>query len=214
MDGKRTGEQTERIAAELRADIIHGRLKPDSPLRQEHLADRFTTSRMPVRDALRMLEAEGLIDMQPNRGARVAPLDPEGFREIYEMRAAAEALALRKAIPEMTNSQLDHAAELQDMAETAPIAAFGNLNNRFHKTLYAPCGWARLLSHIDVLADLSDRYLRIAAIELDYTGQSHEEHRTLLMACYERDTEKACSLLDTHIKEAGQALYSALANGG
>lgn len=214
MDGKRTGEQTERIAAALRADIVAGRLRPDAPLRQEHLAERFQTSRMPVRDALRMLEAEGLIDMQPNRGARVAALDPEGFREIYEMRAAAEVLALHKALPEMTNRQLDRAGELLEMAESAPIAAFGNLNNRFHKTLYTPCGWKRLLNHIDVLADLSDRYLRIAAIELDYTERSHEEHRALLRACYARDTESACALLDAHIKDAGQALYAALVKGG
>lgn len=211
MADRRTGEQTEKIAAALRADIVAGRLKPDAPLRQEHLAERFETSRMPVRDALRMLEAEGLIDLQPNRGARVAALDPDGFREVYEMRAAAETLALRNAIPELTNRQLDRAATLQEQAERASIATFGRLNKQFHKMLYAPCGWTRLLAHIDALADLSDRYLRIAAIELDYLERSHAEHHALLDACRIRDVDKACVLLDAHIKDAGRSLYAALA---
>lgn len=214
MTDKRTGEQTERIAAALRADIVAGRLKPDTALRQEHLAERFETSRMPVRDALRMLEAEGLIDMPANRGARVASLDPEGFREVFEMRAAAETLALRHAIPNITNRQLDRAAALQSKGEAASIGSFGSLNKAFHETLYAPCGWARLLAHIDALADLSDRYLRIAAIELAYVERSHTEHHALLDACYARDTEKACALLDAHIKDAGRSLYDALGGLG
>lgn len=211
MPSKRTGEQAEQIAATLRADIVAGRLKPGAPLRQEHLAERFETSRMPVRDALKMLEAEGLIESIRNRGARVAALDPEGFREIYEMRAAAETLALRTAIPEMTNRHLDMAAALQDQAEGAPLATFGTLNKQFHETLYAPCGWPRLLAHIDALADLSDRYLRIAAIELDYMERSHSEHRGVLDACFARDADKACALLDAHIRDAGRSLYRTLA---
>ncbi len=207
MSNARTGDQAERIAAVLRDDIITGRLKPDTVLRQEHLADRFKISRMPVRDALRLLEAEGLIDMPKNRGARVAALDPEGFREIFEMRATAEILALRNAVPNLSDRHLDKAIEIQNRIRTEPVSVFGDLNKRFHASLYKPCAWPRLLAHIDALADLSDRYLRVAIVELNYEGRSTAEHDALIDACRARDIDKACALLESHILVAGRTLY-------
>lgn len=206
----RSGAQALEIAKQLRADIISGVFGQGETLRQEHLAKRFRTSRMPVRDALRMLEQEGLVDMQPNRGAQVARLDAEGFREIYEMRAVAEVLALRHAIPELTENRIEEAARVQEQSEQADIEHFGRLNKEFHETLYAPCGRPRLLAHIAGLNELADRYLRIAAIELDYVRRSNAEHHALLAACRARDTNRACCLLDRHITEAGEQLFPRL----
>ena len=206
----RRGDQVAAIAEALRADIIGGALPADSPLRQEVLAARFGVSRMPVREALGRLDQEGFVILSPNRGARVAPVSADDLREIYEMRVAAETLALRLALPELSNAQIERAAEIQTLMETAAIAAFGQLNTEFHKTLYGPCGRRRLLAHIDGLSLANDRYLRIAVASLDYADTSHEEHRALLRACRRRDEKKAVKRLARHIEDAGEALAKLL----
>jgi DNA-binding GntR family transcriptional regulator len=204
---KRAGDQANRIADILREEIVSGVLQAGAALRQEHLAELHQTSRMPVRDALRLLESEGLVQLSPNKGAIVSPLDPAELREVYEMRAALETLALRLAIPELTNSRIDQAAAIQDNAEASGLANFSSLNKSFHSTLYEPCGRPRLLAQIAALNDTGSRYLRLAAARLDYVERSHLEHRELLLACRQRDMARACDILEHHIEEAGNALY-------
>ncbi|MEQ8818362.1 MAG: GntR family transcriptional regulator [Thalassobaculum sp.] len=203
---RRSGDQVAALTAELRAQIISGELRPGEPLRQELLADRFATSRMPIREALRVLESEGLVVLVPHKGAAVAPLDPAELKEVYEMRVAAETLALRRTIPELSNAQIDRAERIQDRAEAAGMAGFGALNRLFHTTLYAPCGRPRLLAHIAGLIDVADRYLTFTAGALDYRDRSHREHRALLAACRRRDEATAVDLLGRHIAEAGETL--------
>jgi DNA-binding GntR family transcriptional regulator len=213
--GRRSGEHAALIAEALRDQIISGALKAGEALRQERLASRFETSRMPVREALRILENEGFVVMAPNKGAVVAPLDAADMREIYEMRAVAEMLAMRLAIPEISNAQIMRAIEIQAQAEQSPIQDFGALNRKFHETLYSPCARPRLLAHINSLCDLADRYLRIAATSLGYTERSHREHRALLEAVEARDADRAARILNAHIMDAGEALHAFLvANAG
>lgn len=204
---RRTGEQANRIARALRDEIVSGALKAGQPLRQERLAEAFETSRIPVREALRILESEGLVQLSPNKGACVAPLDIEAFREVYEMRAVLETLALRLAIPELTNRQIDHAAMIQEEAEASPPADFGALNKAFHMALYEPCARPRLLSQASGLNDIADRYLKLAATQLNYLDHSHREHHALLDACRRRDGTAACGILGRHIEDAGNTLY-------
>ncbi len=207
---RRSGEQAATIAAALREDIIAGHLAAGAPLRQERLAARFSTSRMPVREALRLLESEGLVALQPNKGAIVAALDTEELREIYEMRVAAETLALRLAIPELSNAQIARAEAIQAQAEASSLRDFGELNKAFHATLYQPCDRPRLLAHIASLNGLADRYLRLTVKRLDYAERSHREHRALLEACRRRDESEAVAILRRHVGEAGEALYRLL----
>ena len=202
----RAGDQVAALVETLRAQIVSGELRPGEPLRQELLADRFATSRMPVREALRVLESEGLVVLVPHKGAAVAPLDPAELEEVYEMRVAAETLALRRAIPELSNAQIDRAERIQDRAEASGMRDFGALNKAFHTTLYAPCGRPRLLAHIAALGDIADRYLTFTAGSLDYRDRSHGEHRALLAACRQRDEATAVELLTRHISEAGETL--------
>jgi Transcriptional regulators len=206
----RTGAEAGRIAAALRAEIVSGALPPGTALRQEVLAERHAASRMPVRDALRILAQEGFVDLAPNRGARVAVLDPAGFREICEMRVALETLAIRLAMPELTESRIDRAAQVQAEAEAGGIADFGALNALFHATLYEPCARPRLLAQIAALHDLGDRYMRIAAVELDYLARSHAEHRAILAVCRRRDAAEAADLIERHIAAAGAELLARL----
>ena len=206
----RHGEQALDILQVLREDIISGRLSAGSLLRQQQLAERFGISRMPVREALYRLEAEGFIAFTPNKGATVAPVSADDLREIYEMRTAAETLALRLALPELTNAQIARAEDLQAEMEKAPVGEFGLLNAAFHNMLYAPCARPRLLAHIENLSNAADRYLRVTIGTLDYAAKSHREHRLLLEACRRRDETEAIRCLTQHIEEGGQILYSRL----
>lgn len=208
--GAKGRDQTQSVADRLRERIISGELAAGQPLRQETIAEAYGVSRMPVREALRLLQAEGFVEMVRNRGASVAAIDARDLAEIHEMRVLAECLALRHAIPELTESRIDRAESIQGELETAPIEAFGALNKRFHMTLYEACARPRLLAHISLLHDAADRYLRIAIRQLDYAVRSDREHRELLAACRRRDADAAQEILRTHIEEAGKALLAAL----
>ncbi len=203
----RHGEQALEILEALRADIIGGELTAGSLLRQQLLAERFGVSRMPIREALYRLEAEGFISFTPNKGAMVAPVSAADLQEIYEMRVAAETLALRLAVPELTNAQIARAEGLQAEMEEAPVAEFGALNAAFHRTLLSPCARPRLLAHIENLENAADRYLRATIATLDYAGKSHREHRALLEACRRRDQNAAMDCLRQHIEEGGETMY-------
>ena len=208
---RRDGRQLSRIAAALRHDIVTGVMPPGGKVPQERIAERFAVSRIPVRDALRQLEGEGLVTFIPNRGARVAPLGADDLREICEMRVALETLALRCALPELSNAQLDQAAALQDALESAPVEEFGVLNTAFHEALYAPARRPRLLAQIEMLGRAADRFLRMTVASLDYAQTSHDEHRELLSTCRSRDEAAAVSCLTRHIEVAGDALLDLMA---
>ncbi|MGI9371408.1 MAG: GntR family transcriptional regulator, partial [Hyphomicrobiales bacterium] len=176
----RRGIQVAHIVDVVRKDIVTGALQGGHKLGQENLAKRFSVSRMPVREALRQLEAEGLVRFHPNKSAVVVPASIADLREISQMRIAAETLALRHALPELTNSQISRAQDIQNQLEAAPINEFGVLNTQFHAGLYAPCAMPRLIAHIDVLGVAADRYLRMTIGALEYAEKSHAEHRELL----------------------------------
>lgn len=207
---ERSGKQALQVAEALRRDIVSGALPPETVLRQERISERYQVSRMPVRDALRILEAEGIVTIRRNRGAIVTPISVDDLREIYEMRIAAETLALRLSIPELSNTQIEDAKRLQAEMERAELSDFGSLNAGFHTAIYAGADRPRLQTHIGVLAKASDRYLRYTVAALDYADKSNAEHRQLLEYCLHRDTGKAVKTLERHIADAADALIGHL----
>lgn len=195
----------------LRRAIVSGAIPGGQAIRQEDLAARFGVSRMPVREALRRLEAEGLVDFVPHKGAVAASLSAEDAEEIAAMRVAAETLALRRSLPRLAAADLDRAAAvLDEMEAETDIARFGELNRRFHLTLYGAAPGKRLLQHVQSLHDAADRYLRVAVTGLDYESRSAEEHRALLAACRASDADRASALLAAHIESAGRSLGALL----
>src|SRR5580700_11894381 len=97
------------LATALAQRIVSGELSPGSRLMQDHVAEEFQTSHIPVREAFRKLEAQGLIISKPRCGVRVSPLDPDMVLEVTEMRAALEGLALHHALPRLGRADLDAA---------------------------------------------------------------------------------------------------------
>lgn len=207
------GDRAQHIHFLIRDAIITGKLAPGSALRQEELAKTYASSRMPIREALRSLSAEGLVQLIPNRGAIVAPIDPNELRENFEMREAAETLAIRLALPHLSNAHIDRAAEIQDQIESCKIEDFGRLNKAFHLSLYEPSSRPRLLAHIGSLHDIAERYHRFTLQQLDYFDRSSADHRAIVDACYKRDAERAISLTSSHIVDAGRTLENHLRKG-
>src|SRR6201992_7875 len=190
-----------RISEAIAEQIIAGSLKPDAPLRQDHVAREFNSSHVPVREAFRQLEAQHLVVALPRRGVRVAPLDATTIREISEMRAALEVVALRHAAPKFTPAHLAR-IELSliegDSAET--LQAFEAANRAFHQALVAPCAMPRLLASLDGLQRANSRLVFAMARSAGWRPRSNQDHRLILGALRAQNIEQACGLLARHIQ--------------
>jgi DNA-binding GntR family transcriptional regulator len=190
-----------RITEAIAERIIAGTLQPDVPLRQDHVAREFNSSHVPVREAFRLLESQHLVIALPRRGVRVAPLDATTIREISEMRAALEVVALRHAAPKFTPAHLAR-IELSliegDSAET--LQEFEAANRAFHQALVAPCAMPRLLASLDGLQRANSRLVFAMARSAGWRPRSNQDHRLILGALRAHNIEQACSLLARHIQ--------------
>jgi DNA-binding GntR family transcriptional regulator len=202
-----TPNATDHVLDQVRTAILAGRLSAGETLRQEDLAERLGVSRMPVREAIRRLHAEGLVDVLPSRRVRVAPLDRAEIEDIYDMRAALEPLAVRLAVPRLTRAQLRDAAHALEAADDEEDAdTFGVRNAAFHLALMTPCERPRLLAEIASLLDLSDRYQRAALRDEEHNARVREEHAALLEAARAGDAGTAAALTERHVRQAGARL--------
>jgi DNA-binding GntR family transcriptional regulator len=203
---------TGQIARALAHRIVTGVLPPGAPIRQDHVAEEFRASHVPVREAFRKLEAQGLVVSEPRRGVRVAPLDPGVVMEVTEIRAALEVLALRHAVPNITEADLSAAGAAQSEGEaSSDIAVWEAANRRFHRALAAPCAMPRLMASIDDLHQVSARFLFATWQELEWQPRSDDEHRVILARLRARNLDGAASALEHHILAAGRALCAKLA---
>jgi DNA-binding GntR family transcriptional regulator len=189
------------IAESMAERIISGALPPHTPLRQDHVAREFNSSHVPVREAFRQLEAQHLAVSVPRRGVRVAPLDATSVREIAEMRAALEVVALRNAAPRMAPSDLakiELALIEADNAET--LSEFEVANRAFHRALVTPCGMPRLLASLDGLQLANSRLVFAMGRHAGWRPRSNQDHRLILGALRSRNLDQACNLLARHIQ--------------
>ncbi|UFX45129.1 GntR family transcriptional regulator [Bradyrhizobium sp. 41S5] len=190
-----------RIAEAIGERIVSGALPPNAPLRQDHVAREFHSSHVPVREAFRRLEAQHLVVAVPRRGVRVAPLDTGSVKEIAEMRAALEVVALRNAAARYTSA---HLARIElaliegDNAET--VQDFELANRAFHHALVAPCAMPRLLASLDGLQLANSRLVFAMARNAGWRPRPSQDHRVILQALRARNIEQACSLLARHIQ--------------
>jgi DNA-binding GntR family transcriptional regulator len=201
----------ESIADSLRADILRGKLKSGQALKQDEIAAQFGVSKIPVREALVQLKAEGLVNFYQNRGAFVSELSAVEADEIYVMRIALETAVLARAIPHLTVAHLKHAKEILDAIDREEnIARWGELNWEFHATLYSPAALPRLMETIRTLHSNIARYLVLYLAGMAYQKKSQKEHRAILEACRHGDTEKAVAVLVDHLQGASNHLVAFL----
>ncbi len=199
------------VAEKLREQIISGELHEGEQLRQDSIAAQFQVSRIPVREALRHLEAEGLITIVANRGAVVSALSPAEIEEMFEIRAVLECHVLRQAVPRLREPDFRNAEEIlreyeQALEHEADIAQWGQWNWRFHSVLYAPAQRPVLLALLKTLNNNCDRYTRLHLLVTRDQHRAGQAHRELLEACRTGDADRACKVLWQHIADAGHYL--------
>ena len=209
MNKQRDDTIASRISRVLAERIISGVLTPGERLRQDHIAEEFGASHVPVREAFRLLEAQGLAVSEPRRGVRVAAFDLKEVREVAEMRAVLEVLALRHAIPHLTAAILDRAEAATVAADTSrDVRSWEAANRAFHRLILEPCGMPRLLASIDDLHAASARFL-FSAWRSSWEARTDHDHRAILAALREGRGDEAASILERHVQWIGRAPPSA-----
>lgn len=197
------GATSERIATYLRAEILAGAIGPGERIRQEEIAERLGVSRLPVREALRMLEAEGLTELETNKGARVPALDSHEVDVMYLMRERLEPLAITQSLPHLSEGTLAELAGIQDRIEiNTEVNEFLELDRQFHLLSYSGCAIEQLLSGVTRLWNSTQHYRRAY---MKISGERRRwivnaEHRLLLDAVIRRDATDAERYLSGHIR--------------
>jgi DNA-binding GntR family transcriptional regulator len=196
----------------LRDRILRGHYPEGVPLRQDAIATELGVSRIPVREALRQLEAEGLVTFSPHRGAVVSTLSILEITELFELRAEIESDLLRRSIPHMTDDvhvDVDRILEEYEHALLhGDVAVWGKLNWDFHRCLYAPSAREFTLGIVAKLHQHSDRYLRMQLVLTHAETRARDEHRAIADAAREGDTKRSVKLMRDHILGAGRALVT------
>lgn len=207
---KRT--MAEEVADILRSRILSGRLMAGEPLRQEHVAKELRISRIPLREALSQLAAEGFVTLTAHKGAVVAPLSLAEVEELFELRLMLEDGLLARAIPHMTEgdfAKLD--ALIDESRATDSLKRWGELNWRFHEVMYLPAGRPVTLKLLKRVHDNIDRYLRLeAASSAEGRARGYREHQELVDFARARDVKGAQSLLARHIAATAENLTTTL----
>jgi DNA-binding GntR family transcriptional regulator len=198
------------VRSELRRAIVDGELEGGSQLKQDELAERFGVSRIPVREALKQLAAEGLVTFHPNRGAVVSSLSLDDVLEMLEIRIALECRALRLAIPNMIDEDFDEALQILADYDREPSASkWGEMNWRFHQMLYVPCNCPKLLAMIDANYGHVGRFTRVQVSLAAGKERPQREHHQILAACRRGEVDRAVSLLEEHIVHTQKSLLAA-----
>ncbi len=202
------------MLAELRVAIASGELRPGEQVLQDALAERFGVSRVPLREALKILEGEGQVTYRPHRGYFVAELDLDDLREVYRIRDLLESEAVRVAVPRITDDEMAALAcslsEVERASAAGDLMAMAAANRRFHFGLIEAAHMPRLLKLIRVLWDATDAYRSLYYSESKHREAVHDEHRKVLESVRQGDAEEAVALLRRHRQRAVETLAQVL----
>jgi len=198
----------ELVTTAIRQRILSGELAPGEVLRQEALAEELGVSRVPIREAITRLTGEGLLTSVPHKGAYVAELSVEEVKETFDIRLRLEPWIFAEAIPRISDAEIGKAERLVKEMDKAAAGQWGQLNWRFHETLYLAAQRDITLQMLRVLHDRSDRYFRFQVVQVPIREQSHEEHMALVEACRKRDAKLGAKLLEQHVKTAAQQIVT------
>jgi DNA-binding GntR family transcriptional regulator len=201
--GYRDNVASHRIAESIRSSILDGELAPGTRVRQEDLAERFGASRVPAREALRLLASEGLVVLVANSGAWVSRLSLEECSEAYQIRERLEPLLLRNSMQSLSDETVDTLAGLAvEMQNNTDVDKFMRLDREFHLTSYSGASMQSLADIIHRLWNTTQHYRRVYStlVGIDGRGPNHLEHTLLVDSIRRRDADDAERLLVTHIR--------------
>lgn len=192
-----------RVAAHLRRSILDGALVPGQRIRQEEVAEQLGASRLPVREALHMLQSEGLTEIEPNKGARVTRLGARELDIVYQMRERLEPLALGESLPELADDEIERLADIERQIEAnTDVEDFLRLDREFHLLTYSHCRTEPLAGTVIRLWNSTQHYRRVfmGVIGSAQRWIVHAEHNLLIDAVRRRDTVDAGRYLEGHIR--------------
>ncbi|GLO72375.1 GntR family transcriptional regulator [Phaeobacter inhibens] len=203
------------IAADLRERILSGELAEGEPIRQEALAEEYDVSRMPVREALKRLDAEGLVLFTNNRGATVTKHSLREIAEIFDLRILVEVDLFRRSIPAMTTTDFARCSQILDEMDASydadDVATWGTLNHRYHSALYSAAERKLTNEVLQGLSLHSDRFIRMHLSVMKQREPAKAEHRDLLALAQARNSDAACAALTRHISRTKEELLTLVA---
>lgn len=206
MTGKRTISRQslpDVIADDLRERILSSEMAEGETIRQEALAEEYDVSRMPIREALKRLDAEGLVQLTNNRGASVTKHSLREIGEIFDLRILIEVDMFRRAIPKMTAVEFTRCRKLLDEMDASydadDVAKWGVLNFEYHSALYAAAEGKLTNEFLQRINLQSDRYVRMHLSVMQQRGPAKVEHHELLALAQIQEIEEGCRLLTRHI---------------
>ena len=205
------------ISTALRNAIVQGKLPPGQPLGQEYLARMFGVSRVPIRESLKQLAAEGLIEVEAHKGALVARLSLEELDEFYGIIWSLETLAVRVGVPQLTDADITAMKAVLGQLDVVddPVQWY-RLSVSFHRMILIAARWPRCLRIVDECRKNIGRYITEQPFFAEHVKQWRQRNRTLFRACSRRDVEGAVKALDVmrrlstaqireHLKESLEA---------
>lgn len=199
---------------EIRRRILSGEIPDGTPVRQDALAEDFGTSRIPIREALSRLEAEGLVASFPHRGYVVTALSREEIKELFELRAMLEPELIKAAIPNMTRQDFSAAEAILSQytsdLDNNDVHSWGELNTQYHLALYNPSGRKKTIEIVRGLLVNTDRYTRLVITLDNGVANAKEDHGGLLDLCRKGAVNQAVALTRDHIQRAEAGLLAML----
>ncbi|QCU79556.1 GntR family transcriptional regulator (plasmid) [Citricoccus sp. SGAir0253] len=208
---KKSGAASQRIADELRRRVLAGELAPGTRIRQEQIAEEFGVSRLPIREALRILESHGLVTLVASTGAWVSSMNLAECQETYLIRERVEPLALGQAIEQITPETIEQLGALTIQMESAEaVDDFVELDRQFHLLSFQAAGMSTLLEMVERLWNTTQHYRRayVQLIGSEGLGETHLEHRLLVATIQHRDRRSAEELLGMHIRKTRLSLLN------
>lgn len=210
---------TQSVYAQLRADILNGRMRPGEKIRAEAVRRRFNTASSPVREALNRLLSEGFVALEQQKGFRVAPVSAEELKELVKTRCWIDGLAIRESIERFDLAWEENLIlALHHLSRThrgesgqAETSEWESRHKDFHMALIDGCG-SRWITRISgQLFDAAERY-RLLALEQVLERNELQEHRDLVDACINRDADRAIVLLAHHYNQTFEAIVTTSLN--
>jgi DNA-binding GntR family transcriptional regulator len=200
-DSGKLSTAQDAVLREIRQAIMTRRLEPGQWVRQWDLAKRLNVSSVPVREALKTLEAEGQVTYEPYRGYKVVELSVDQLEEIYLARGLLEKEVTRRAIENIDEQLIEWLEEslsrMDELAEAGDVLGYTEANREFHFLLFERSGLPRLCHMIDVLWENSEAY-RGLIFGPEWARRAHEDHRAMLEACKARDVDRVIAAQERH----------------
>ena len=215
MNGSRLSE---RLRESIEEEIATGKLLPGTRLDEVELATRFGVSRTPIREALRLLLGEGLVEMRPQRGAVVAQATPQRLIEMFEVMAELEGMCVRLAARRLSEQEMAEIEALHDACRGSAAArdadAYFYANERFHYAIYAASHNTFLFEQAASLQRKLRPYRRLQLRVRNRPQRSFEEHQAILDALREGDADKAQLSIRSHVVVQGERFADLVASLG